>query len=78
MISVTKFALLTPGCSYEIKNLFRLGEVLALFDNETQAKEWLKLQLVENPDYFKVVPVVISMDARLADSNEVKLVKDSK
>ena len=78
MVSVTKFALLPPGCHHEVKSLFRLGDALVLFDTETQANEWLKLQLVENKTYFKIVSVVIAMDARLADSTEVQLVKEGK
>lgn len=71
MNSTTKFGLVSPGSHLEVKNLFRNGDALVLFDTETAAKEWLSLQIADNKEYFKVVSVVIAMDERQSKTEKV-------
>lgn len=71
MNSTTKFGLVPPGSHLEVKNLFRNGDAIQLFDTETAAREWLSLQIADNKQYFKVVSVVIAMDERQAKMEEV-------
>lgn len=66
-----KFGLVPGGSHLELKNLFRLGDAIVLFDTETTAREWLNSQIADNKAYFKVVSISLSMDEKQYKVEEV-------